>query len=75
MRLSCSLGNHSPIADLVGDRNPSIGFDGALVPEDGLVNPKVVSRWIGLSFFAAERGLGDALLTLIHGVTGLNLGS
>ena len=58
------------LVNFVCDRDPSTSFHGALVPYDGLVNPIVMTRRIGLSLLTAECGLGDAILALIHCVTG-----
>jgi hypothetical protein len=62
----CLVRNYTPVANLVSDHVFATGFDGALKPYDGLVDPMVVPCWIGLRPLTTDRSLGDALVALIH---------
>jgi hypothetical protein len=70
----CPLRDHAPGVNLVSDRVFVTGFGGALKPYDGLVDPIVVTRRIGLGLLTTDGCLGYALLAPIHHVSG-HLGS
>jgi hypothetical protein len=68
------LRDHDPLLNLVSDNAFSAGADGALKPYDSLIDPMVVMRRIGLCLLTTDRSLNQALLSLIHHVSG-RLGS
>jgi hypothetical protein len=57
------------VVNLGSDSVIVTGGDGALMPYDGLVDPIVVTRRIGLGLLATDRRLDEALFALIHHVT------
>ena len=68
------LGDHAPVLNQVSDGASSAGADGALKPYDSLIDPMVVMRRIGLCLLTTDRSSNQALLSLIHHVSG-RLGS
>jgi hypothetical protein len=68
------LRDHGPLLNLVSDNAFSTGTDGPLKPYDSLIDPMVVMRRIGLCLLTTDRSLNQALLSLIHHVSG-RLGS
>jgi hypothetical protein len=65
----CPLRDHAPGVNLVSDRVFVTGFGGALKPYDGLVDPIVVTRRIGLGLLTTDRSLDQTLFAPIHHVT------
>jgi hypothetical protein len=66
----CPLRDHAPGVYLVSDRIPVMGFGGALKPYNGLVDPIVVTRRIGLGLLTTDRSLDQALFALIENEMG-----
>ena len=65
----CPLRDHAPGVNLVSDRVFVTCFGGALKPYDGMVDPIVVTRRIGLGLLTTDRSLDQTLFALIHHVT------
>ena len=64
------LGAHAPVLNRVADSALFTGADGALKPCDSLIDPIIVMRRIGLRLLTTDRSLSQALLALMHHVTG-----
>jgi len=66
--------DHASALNLMSDSAFLTADDGALKPYDSLIDPMVVMRRIGLCLLTTDRSSNQALLSLIHHVSG-RLGS